>query len=279
MSLIALHERTQIATWLEREPWIQIYALGDLDEFFWPRTTWYGWWEGDGLQAVTLLYNSSPVPTLLAVTSAHRDPMERLLLELRRLLPARVYCHLSPGFSTALTRPHTPTSTAATDDPPAQAQRYVLTPHGVHLKMGLRHPQQVRTVATAGVVRISRNDLDELMQLYAESYRENWFDPRMLDTGCYFGMRRNDQLVSVAGVHVYSPVYRVAALGNIATHPDYRGRGYAQTVTAAVCQHLVRAVDHVALNVHCENEVAIRCYERLGFEKVGEYEEYLATLV
>ena len=54
----------------------------------------------------------------------------------------------------------------------------------------------------------------------------------MLETGKYFGIRREGILVSVAGIHVYSPEYDVAALGNITTHPDFRGQGLGRKVTA-----------------------------------------------
>lgn len=37
----------------------------------------------------------------------------------------------------------------------------------------------------------------------------------MLEAGCYYGLGREGRPVSVAGVHVYSPRYRVAVLGNI----------------------------------------------------------------
>ena len=33
----------------------------------------------------------------------------------------------------------------------------------------------------------------------------NWFEVQRLDTGQYFGLKEDGRLVSVAGVHVYSP--------------------------------------------------------------------------
>ena len=88
-----------------------------------------------------------------------------------------------------------------------------------------------------------------MIQLYKESYPENWFDQRMLETNQYFGVWKDDKLVSIAGIHVYSEVYRVAALGNITTHPFYRNNGYGTLVTARLCQSLSEKVDHIGLNV------------------------------
>ncbi|HEX4607636.1 MAG TPA: GNAT family N-acetyltransferase, partial [Urbifossiella sp.] len=110
---------------------------------------------------------------------------------------------------------------------------------------------------------------------YAASYPGNWFAPRMLETGCYYGVRRGGELVSVAGVHVYSPRYGAAALGNITTRPDHRGRGLGAAVTARVCRELLRAgVACVGLNVKADNAAAVRCYQALGFEPVADYAEY-----
>src|SRR5947208_10651053 len=101
----------------------------------------------------------------------------------------------------------------------------------------------------------------------------------MLETGFYFGIHRGDVLMSVAGVHVFSQRYKVAALGNIATHPDARGQGLATTTTARLCQELLRAgIEHIGLNVRADNRGAIACYEKIGFERVAGYGEYTLEL-
>jgi ribosomal protein S18 acetylase RimI-like enzyme len=76
-------------------------------------------------------------------------------------------------------------------------------------------------------------------------------------------------------VHVYSARYRVAALGNITTHPGLRGRGLATAASARLCRELVQAgVDCIGLNVKADNTAALSCYRKLGFERVAEYGEY-----
>jgi predicted GNAT family acetyltransferase len=95
--------------------------------------------------------------------------------------------------------------------------------------------------------------------------------------GQYFGLRQDGRLVSVAGVHVYSEHYRVAALGNIVTHPAYRRRGYARQVMARLCQSVLEKVEHVGLNVKADNDAAIACYARLGFEIIAPYGEFTMT--
>ena len=111
------------------------------------------------------------------------------------------------------------------------------------------------------------------MAFYSHSYPDNWYDPRMLETGYYVGIRREGKLVCAAGVHVYSSTYRVAALGNIATDPALRGQGLAQRATAQLCRALLTTVDTIGLNVKADNAAAIACSRKLGFEVAAEYEE------
>jgi predicted GNAT family acetyltransferase len=78
----------------------------------------------------------------------------------------------------------------------------------------------------------------------------------------------------VAGVHVYSPAWGVAALGNVATLPGSRGRGLARGACAALTRLLLDdGIDTIALNVRSDNGAAIRAYEQIGFEPVAEYVE------
>jgi RimJ/RimL family protein N-acetyltransferase len=151
--------------------------------------------------------------------------------------------------------------------------------------MILAHPERLElvdasipdaSIRSAGkVTRLEAADLPALQALYEASYPGNWFDPRMLETGCYYGFRSGMEILSVAGIHVYSPSYRVAALGNITTHPAHRGRGLCISVTARLCHVLLQEMDFIGLNVKADNAAAIHCYEKLGFERAGEYEEYL----
>ncbi|WP_370463364.1 GNAT family N-acetyltransferase [Micromonospora sp. WMMD558] len=142
--------------------------------------------------------------------------------------------------------------------------------------MALTDPVRLAAVPPAGVV-LGAADLPALRALYAEAYPGNWFDPRMVDTGQYVGVRDGGGLVAVAGVHVWSPRYRVAAVGNVTTHPRARGRGLGAAVVAALCRRLRSSVEHVTLNVRADNGPAVRLYERLGFTRVADYGEFTLT--
>jgi predicted GNAT family acetyltransferase len=122
------------------------------------------------------------------------------------------------------------------------------------------------------------SSLDEIMGLFETAYPDNFFEPRMLETKQYCGIRRSGELISVAGVHVYSTHYRVAALGNITTHPDYRGQGLGRILTAGLCKSLLNKIEHIGLNVKADNISAIKCYEKLGFEAVSSFGEFEVEL-
>lgn len=255
VQLVSLHDRFVIEPVLRRNVFLHLYALGDLDPFFWPYTVWYGWEDGSDIRATLLLYAATETPTLLALADAPFDDLRALLRRATPLLPPRLYAHVSPECLDAL------------------AADFDVRPHGPHVKMALRDPSRCAAADTSGVEPLSAGHLDELHALYAAAYPGNWFDPRMLETGQYFGLRAGGRLVSAAGVHVYSPALRVAALGNVATHPAARRRGFAARVTARLCLSLLEQVDHVGLNVKADNPAALACYERLGFARVAAYEE------
>jgi RimJ/RimL family protein N-acetyltransferase len=249
-----LKDKARIETFLRKNAELHIYSLGDLDDFFWAYTTWYGCDDPAGMDVV-LIYKGQVVATVVGV-SEQPATMRELLTAVIPLLPRRFYAHLSPGVEDIFERSHQ------------------VDIHGPHYKMALHDPSRVLDMDCSQVVQLTRQDVDDLARLYHESYPGNWFDARMLETGQYFGLRVDRQLVSAAGVHVYSEQYRVAAIGNIATHPAYRNRGYGGLVIARLCQSLLQTVEHIGLNVKADNDAAIACYKKLGFEIVAPYGEF-----
>ncbi|WP_017316270.1 GNAT family N-acetyltransferase [Mastigocladopsis repens] len=256
---VCLHARDEIEAFLHRQPFVHLYELGDLDDFFWSYTIWYALKDSDSIRQIVLLYTGAELPVLLGF-SEDGDEMSKLLRSILHLLPKRFYAHLSSNTVAVF------------------AQDYQIHSHGTFYKMALTNPSCLDKVATYSVEQLSHSDVHDLEALYQISYPGNWFDPRMLETGHYYGVRQGSALVSVAGVHVYSPQYRVATLGNVTTHPDFRHQGLATKVCAKLCQSLLGSVDYIGLNVKADNTGAISCYQRLGFEKIAVYGEYTLDL-
>ncbi len=258
--LIQISDKKQLFEFLKTDPFLHIYSIGDLDDFFWERTTWYAWVERDGIRALFLLYRgNNSVPTLLALEEQDRKAATALLKELRRLLPRRFYGHFSVHL-----RPHL-------------GKWYTAELTGLHLKMKLERDlfSPVLQPQSQRIIHLQQGDLRRILTLYRDAYPGNWFDPRMLETRQYLGFEEADRLVSVAGIHVYSPQYKVAALGNITTHPDFRGKGLSTWLTSSLCRQLFETVDWIGLNVAQSNNAAIRCYSKLGLVEHCRYEEIL----
>ena len=254
-------DRHRISQFYGRDPALHAYELGDLDPRMWPRTTYH---VSDDGEAMVLEYAGPDVCTILALADDSRiDATGSLLAELLPSLPDALYMHLSPGLTERV------------------AEQRRLAPHGLHLKMALHDPEALAGIDHSAALRLGPSDLPRIHRLYEQAYPETWFDPFMLETGHYFGIEGGieggteggAELIAIAGVHVHAPNQRVAALGNVATHPKWRGRGLAKTVTAAVCNSLLADVDTIALNVVAENEAAIACYRRLGFASIARYDE------
>lgn len=255
--IVCLHAKDEVERFSRQNPFLHIYAIGDLDDFFWPYTTWYALREAGRMQQLVLLYTGQPMPCVLAYAEQPIGPMRDLLRGLLPVLPRRFYAHLTEGVTNVF------------------ADDYRIQPHGPYHKMGLTDRSRLAGVDGSEAVTLSAADTPDLLALYQASYPGNWFVPRMLQTGFYFGIRRGRALVSVAGVHVYSQQYKVAALGNITTRPDVRSQGLATTATARLCQELLRAgIECIGLNVNADNRGAIACYQKLGFERVADYGEY-----
>lgn len=257
MKLTILHDKKVIYRFLAQSPELQIYCIGDLDDFFWPKTIWYAMAEKDQIQAIALLYCGMETPTLLSFCPENSEVNINLMHKIKSLLPAKFNAHLSQGLLDVFGREN------------------VLQYYGLNYKMALKKTPE--TIADQSIKRLSSDDHSQIADFYQMAYPNNWFDKRMLETGKYFGYFIDNCLVGISGIHVYSAEYKVAALGNIAVHPDFRGRQIAYKLTSKLCHDLKKSVDFIGLNVKSDNEYAISCYKKSGFEIIGRYEECLVN--
>ncbi|WP_424215297.1 GNAT family N-acetyltransferase [Streptomyces sp. BI20] len=259
MILRSLHDRSDLAERLGRDPATHLMELGDLDDLLWPHTTWYTA-SDDG--PVALLYTVGDIPTLLAFARPERDTaLEELAEALLPVLPRRFIGHVTGAAGKVL------------------ESAYTAHPRATLLRMVLTEPDRAAHTPTTPwrPNPLGRADLPDLLDLFEQAYPGNWFDPRMLDTGQYVGARQDGRLVAVAGVHVWSPTYEVAAIGNVTTHPDLRGRGAARACVTELCHRLGRTVRHIGLNVRADNTPAINLYRTLGFTELTHFTEATYT--
>lgn len=210
------------------------------------------------IEQLVLLYSELDPPVLLAIADEPLETMSTLLAELSPALPARLYVHISPQCLPALS-----------------ASRPVSGRAEPHLKLSLDSVSlPPRAPGELPGSRLGPGDTDEVEEFFRRAYPGSWFVPRMLQTERFVGVREDRALVSVAGVHVYSRQWGAAALGNVATLPEARGRGLGTAACLALCRLLARdGIPTISLNVRADNGAAIAVYRRLGFSLAAEYLE------
>jgi ribosomal protein S18 acetylase RimI-like enzyme len=135
---------------------------------------------------------------------------------------------------------------------------------------GLR--PDLRESTNAQCVQLTPSDEPALQQLLHVANPRAFFNPQMLATGKFYGVKNGKDIISVAGIHVYSPRYRIATLGNITTHPSMRRRGLATQCMVTLLKALEPDVDFIGLNTRADNTPAITCYQRIGFTIASTYE-------
>jgi RimJ/RimL family protein N-acetyltransferase len=250
-------DRTRIRAILETDrPWAA-YALGDLAPGLFAHCDWH---VGSGPEpALVLLYRHHTTPVLF--TLGGPEALEPLLAETNEpevLLSAR------EEIMPLIRREHAVREEAA-------------------MWRMLLDPERLPTASTAHR-RLGREDVPAIGRLLDDG-RESGEAPdflrlTMVLDGVFYGVYDGPDLVAMAGSHVVNPEDGVAAVGNVYTRRDRRGRGLAGSVTAAVSAELVSlGCITVVLNVKQDNEPAIRAYERIGYRKYCPFKEGVALRV
>ena len=247
----AIQDRTVLREFLENDRLLAAYALCDLEDREFARTRWGGAFDDDRLVAIALEYSGlTPQPLFVM---GKPDGVAAILRDVIR-----------PRAAYVATLPETV---------PAVESLYRLDPGPPMVRMWVDRsrfrpfPAEVR--------RLLPVDIGDLNRLYQLGFA-SWLPSSAIADGVYYGMRVGGRLVAAAGTHVISRQARLAVVGNVLTHVDYRGRGYATAVTGAVTAELLRSCDQVVLNVRSDNPPALQAYRRLGYAEHVRFEERLA---
>ena len=247
-----LEDRDAILRLLEARPAYTAYALGQLEPRLFPLSQW---WlaEGDGGRA--LLLHS-------------RGGLGNALLALGDAAPLRALMSLHPG----------PRNVFAT----CQAEHLGVIRRFFHLSQEQPMLRMKVTAATfrppqGEAQRLRGRDARAMNRLYGAEGAIASYTARQVDGGVYFGAFVDTRLVAVAGTHAVSAAHGVAVVGNVYTHPRYRGRGLGALVTGAVTAALVETCPLVVLSVDPRNLAAVHAYQRLGYEEECRLIEAAAT--
>jgi ribosomal protein S18 acetylase RimI-like enzyme len=245
-------DRALLRAFLERDRLFAAYAICDLDDREFGRTRWGAAWSGGSIVGLVMEYAGGTPQPLFAM--GREDAIAAVLRDV--IKPRLAYVAALPS---AL---------------PAIGAHYRLDAGPQMIRMWVDRARFLPAEHSA-VERLGPADATDLNRLYQLGFGA-WLPAQSIVEGVYYGLRIRGRLVAAAGTHVASPTARLAVVGNVLTHTDYRGRGYATTVTAAVTAELLASCDHVVLNVRADNPPAISAYRHLGFAEHIRFEERLA---
>ena len=119
----------------------------------------------------------------------------------------------------------------------------------------------------AEVRRMGAGDARFLNRLYSSEGAPTYYSGSQIAQGCYYGVLVDRHLVAVAGTHVVSAAESIAVVGNVFTHPRWRGHGYATLATGCTTAALLEECRDVVLTVDPQNTPAVRAYDRLGYAR------------
>jgi ribosomal protein S18 acetylase RimI-like enzyme len=237
----AVSDRDEIAAYLRTDRTYAAYTLGDLDGPNRHRCSWGIAYDDLGRAVALAMHQDGLVPQPLFLMGDPAGCREILDTVIR---PRDAYFMGTSAIDEALTG------------------LYELDAPQLLLRMAVDASTFQPFAGSAE--RLAAADIDDLNQLYQLGFRGG-FPATVLEDGVYYGVRVRGRLVSAAGTHAINLRERIAVVGNVMTHADYRGHDFAKMVTSAVTGELLQRVDDVALNVHAGNDPAVAAYRRLGY--------------
>lgn len=113
------------------------------------------------------------------------------------------------------------------------------------------------------LVELQEADAPEMLAL-AQLTEPGPFLRRTHALGQFLGVRIDGRLAAMAGERMKPEGY--TEVSGVCTHPDFRGRGLAGALSAAVAARIAARGETAFLHAFSTNTPAIRLYEKLGFE-------------
>jgi len=123
--------------------------------------------------------------------------------------------------------------------------------------------------------RLTIDHADQLRELYRLSGIPAW-TPNAMNLGPFYGIIEDDGTISaVGGVH-YMTSYGTE-IGNVATHPDHKRKGYAAACIKSVVEEVLKTSELVVLHYFEDNTPAQKLYEKMGFKYSDADPVYFVT--
>ena len=125
-------------------------------------------------------------------------------------------------------------------------------------------------------VLLGADDVPDMLALVALT-DPGPFRSRTIELGTYLGIRRDGELIAMAGTRFSLPGY--TEISAVCTHPSARGEGLATRLIRAVAHRIESAGRTPFLHTGGTNSTAIRLYRSLGFTLSNEMKVTLVEAV
>lgn len=109
---------------------------------------------------------------------------------------------------------------------------------------------------------LGADDAEEMLAL-AKLTEPGPFRPETYRMGRYVGLRRDGQLIAMAGERMRGPGW--SEISGVCVHPSARREGLAALVTQDMAEHIRGRGDEAMLHVAPDNDPAHELYLKLGF--------------
>ncbi|MGB7540189.1 MAG: GNAT family N-acetyltransferase [Anaerolineales bacterium] len=250
-----ISDKKRILAFLESDRLYAAYAIGDLEPELFAQCAWAAAEEEGLLRALGLRFGGLQIPALFLMGEA--EGVRILLRDALHPGRAEITCRAE----------HLPVvgEFYTWEGEPRSMWRMVLRRRDIP-------PGEI------ACVRLDAGQAGQIRNLITLAGISG-FAAAQVEQGVFFGIYEGDRIVSVAGTHVVSRKGSVAGVGNIVTHPEFRGRGYGRAAVSAVVADLIRiGIRDIVLNVRHDNAPALHLYEKLGFERSCAFHEGPASI-
>jgi predicted GNAT family acetyltransferase len=122
--------------------------------------------------------------------------------------------------------------------------------------------EEVAGAVAPEIVALGSADAGEMAALVAATNPGPFF-PRTIELGDYYGVRRNERLIAMAGERMHLDGW--TEVSAVCTDAAARGQGLGSALVRAVLHGIGRRSERAFLHAASSNTPAIRVYQALGF--------------
>jgi len=235
----------EIYSYLATDKCSALYFIGDLNNNDFNKCKWYLNKEKNSINSLLLIYPHPISDTILTIGKP--DGINNIIAKIKNELPKRFHAHFYIEHSDVF-------------------RKYFKVENMEEYARMCLNLNKFKHVSDKNVRQLGVDDHINILELLKE-YPENFYTKEQLYMGYYYGIYRDNYLISVSGTHIVSNEYKIAALGNIITKNEYRNKGYSKLCISAMINSLLDKVNEIGLNVKVNNLPANKLYLNIGFSE------------